>query len=115
GRGPRSYAAPRRLVRAARAYRPDALVVIDAPDCKFRLAPRIKTLGVPVVYYIGPQIWAWRASRLRTIRRFADRVLVIFPFEEAIYRGGGVPVEFVGHPLVDLIAPASAREPLLPK
>jgi lipid-A-disaccharide synthase len=112
---PRSYAALRRLVHAARAHRPDALIVIDAPDFNFRLAPRIKKLGVPVVYYIGPQIWAWRASRLRTIRSFADRVLVIFPFEEAIYRGGGVPVEFVGHPLVDLTAPASAREPFLAK
>jgi len=112
---PRSYAALRRLVHAARAHRPDALIVIDAPDFNFRLAPRIKKLGVPVVYYIGPQIWAWRASRLRTIRSFADRVLVIFPFEEAIYRGGGVPVEFVGHPLIDLTAPASAREPFLAK
>jgi lipid-A-disaccharide synthase len=110
---PRSYAALRRLLHAAREDRPDALIVIDAPDFNFRLAPRVKKLGVPVVYYIGPQIWAWRASRLRTIRGFADRVLVIFPFEEAIYRRGGVPVEFVGHPLVDLTAPAAAREPFL--
>jgi lipid-A-disaccharide synthase len=110
---PRSYAALRRLVRAARANRPDALIVIDAPDFNFRLAPRIKKLGVPVIYYISPQIWAWRPARLRVIRGFADRVLVIFPFEEAIYRDGGVPVEFVGHPLVDLLAPVAAREPFL--
>jgi len=110
---PRSYAALRRLVRAARANRPDALIVIDAPDFNFRLAPRIKKLGVPVIYYISPQIWAWRRARLRAIRGFADRVLVIFPFEEAIYRDGGVPVEFVGHPLVDLLAPVAAREPFL--
>ena len=110
---PRSYAALRRLVNAARADRPHALVVVDAPDFNFRLAPRIKRLGVPVIYYISPQIWAWRPARLQTIRRFADRVLVIFPFEEAIYREGGVPVEFVGHPLIDLIAPAAAREQFL--
>src|SRR5439155_807859 len=78
-----------------------------------RLAPQIKRLGVPVIYYISPQIWAWRARRLETIRTFADRVLVIFPFEEAIYREGGVPVEFVGHPLVDLSAPSASREDFL--
>jgi lipid-A-disaccharide synthase len=110
---PRSFAALRRLVNAARREPPDALVVIDAPDFNFRLAPRIKKLGVPVVYYISPQIWAWRPARLRTIQAFADRMLVIFPFEEAIYRQGGVPVEFVGHPLVDLMAPAATREDFL--
>jgi lipid-A-disaccharide synthase len=105
----------RLLVGAARADRPDALVVIDSPDFNFRLAPAIKALGVPVVYYISPQIWAWRKGRLKTIRDFADRVLVIFPFEESIYREGGVPVEFVGHPLIDLSPPldkASARDAL---
>ena len=112
---PRSYAALRRLVNAARVDRPHALIVIDAPDFNFRLAPRIKRLGVPVVYYISPQIWAWRPARLQTIRSFADRVLVIFPFEEAIYREGGVPVEFVGHPLIDLLAPSAMREPFLTK
>src|SRR5439155_9788277 len=107
---PRSLAALRRLVAAARAERPDALVVLDSPDFNFRLAPQIKRLGVPVIYYISPQIWAWRARRLETIRTFADRVLVIFPFEEAIYREGGVPVEFVGHPLVDLSKATDSRE-----
>ena len=110
---PRSFAALRRLVAAARAERPDALVVIDSPDFNFRLAPAVKRLGVPVIYYISPQIWAWRPGRLKTIREFADRVLVIFPFEEAIYRDGGVPVEFVGHPLVDLSAPSTTRERFL--
>jgi lipid-A-disaccharide synthase len=112
---PRSFAALRRLVGAARAERPDALVVIDSPDFNFRLAPQIKKLGVPIIYYISPQIWAWRPGRLRTIRAFADRMLVIFPFEEAIYRDGGVPVEFVGHPLVDLSAPSETRERFLAK
>jgi lipid-A-disaccharide synthase len=106
---PRSLTALRRLVRAAAAERPDALVAIDFPDFNFRLARAIKRLGVPVVYYISPQIWAWRPRRLATMRRIADRVLVIFPFEEAIYQKGGVPVEFVGHPLVDLVTPSAAR------
>jgi lipid-A-disaccharide synthase len=110
---PRSFEARRRLVAAAKAERPDALVLIDFPDFNFRLAPPIKKLGVPVVYYISPQIWAWRAGRMKTIRAIADRVLVIFPFEAALYRDGGVPVEFVGHPLVDLAAPSSDRQSFL--
>jgi len=110
---PRSYAALRKLVAWARANRPDALVVIDFPDFNFPLARRIKALGIPVVYYISPQIWAWRAKRLEAIRKFADLVLVIFPFEEAIYRASGVPVEFVGHPLVDLARPSAPRAAFL--
>jgi lipid-A-disaccharide synthase len=106
---PRSFAARRKLVAAAEADRPEALVLIDFPDFNFRLAPPIKRLGVPVIYYISPQIWAWRAGRLKTIRAIADRVLVIFPFEESIYRAGGVPVEFVGHPLIDLAKPSAGR------
>jgi lipid-A-disaccharide synthase len=103
----------RRLVGAARADPPDALIVIDSPDFNFRLAPAVRKLGVPVVYYIGPQIWAWRKGRLKTIRAIADRVLVIFPFEEAIYREGGVPAEFVGHPLVELTRTSAPRETFL--
>ncbi len=110
---PRSYATIRRFARLARAERPDALIVIDFPDFNFPLARRVKRLGIPVVYYISPQIWAWRAGRLKTIREIADRVLVIFPFEEPIYRDGGVPVEFVGHPLIDLATPSAPREPFL--
>ena len=82
-------------VAAARAERPDALILIDFSGFNFRLAPSIRRFGVPVVYYISPQIWASRPGRLATIRAIADRVLVIFPFEEAIYRDGGVPVERV--------------------
>jgi len=110
---PRLLAAMRNLEAAARSERPDAVVVIDFPDFNFRLARRMKRLGVPVVYYISPQIWAWRPKRLATIRSIADRVLVIFPFEEAIYRNGGVPVEFVGHPLLDLVTAATPREQFL--
>lgn len=110
---PRLFVTLRRLVASARDDRPQALVVIDFPDFNFQLARQVKRLGIPVVYYIAPQIWAWRASRLNAIRKFADRVLVIFPFEEAIYKAGGVPVEFVGHPLIDLIQSSSPREQFL--
>jgi lipid-A-disaccharide synthase len=110
---PRSLEARRRLVADAQRRRPDALVLIDFPDFNFRLAPLVRRLGVPVVYYISPQIWAWRPRRLETIRKIADRVLVIFPFEERIYRDGGVPVEFVGHPLVDLARPTADRTTFL--
>jgi lipid-A-disaccharide synthase len=110
---PRSLEARRRLVADAERHRPDALVLIDFPDFNFRLAPHVKRLGVPVIYYISPQIWAWRPKRLETIRRIADRVLVIFPFEESIYRERGVPVEFVGHPLIDLATPAGDRRGFL--
>ena len=95
-----------RLVGSAREQRPDVLVVIDFFGFNARLARQVKRLGVPVIYYVSPQIWAWRPGRIKTIKELVDRVLVIFPFEEAIYRDAGVPVEFVGHPLVDL-APAS--------
>jgi lipid-A-disaccharide synthase len=106
---PRAFATLWRLVRAAQKERPDALVVIDFPDFNFVLARRLHALGIPVVYYISPQIWAWRPKRLDTIRAFADLVLVIFPFEAEIYRAGGVPVEFVGHPLLDLLPTVPSR------
>jgi lipid-A-disaccharide synthase len=110
---PRSFATLNRLTSMARRERPDVLVVVDFPDFNFPLARRVKRLGVPVVYYVSPQIWAWRAGRLNTIREIADRVLVIFPFEEAIYRNAHVPVEFVGHPLVDLARPSAPRDRFL--
>jgi len=110
---PRSLAARRKLVAEAERAHPDALVLIDFPDFNFRLAPPVRRLGVPVIYYISPQIWAWRPKRLETIKKIADRVLVIFPFEESIYRNGNVPVEFVGHPLVDLAKPSAPRDVFL--
>lgn len=104
---PRSLAMYRRLLRAARAERPHVFVAIDFPDFNFRLGSALHGMGIPVVYYVSPQVWAWRPGRVRTMQRFVDRMLVIFPFEERIYREAGVPVEFVGHPLIDL---AQARE-----
>jgi lipid-A-disaccharide synthase len=110
---PRFVAARRKLVEAARAEPPAALILIDFSGFNFRLAPPIKRLGVPVVYYISPQIWASRPGRLATMRAIADRVLVIFPFEAPIYEKSGVPVEFVGHPLIDLTTPSASRDRFL--
>jgi lipid-A-disaccharide synthase len=110
---PKSQRTMSRLVAVARDRRPDALIAVDFPDFNLRLAARIKRLGIPIIYYVSPQIWAWRASRLETIRRLADRVLVIFPFEESIYAKAGIPVEFVGHPLIDLATPTAPRDRFL--
>ena len=110
---PRTYATYRTLVREAKARRPNVFVAIDFPDFNFVLARALRRLGVPVVYYISPQLWAWRRGRMKTMRRIADRVLVIFPFEEAIYRQAGVPVQWVGHPLLDIMPPAPSRDDVL--
>jgi lipid-A-disaccharide synthase len=110
---PRARAMLRRLTDAARARQPDVFVPIDFPDFNFRLMAAMRRLGIPVVYYISPQLWAWRSGRMATMKRDADRVLVIFPFEEAIYQNAGVPVEFVGHPLVDLARTTEPRSTFL--
>lgn len=110
---PKSLSVFNRLVDVARTEKPHALVVIDFPDFNFRLAAAIKKLGVPIIYYISPQLWAWRKSRMHVMKRLADRVLVIFPFEEQIYRDAGVPVQFVGHPLVDLARPQEPKDTFL--
>jgi lipid-A-disaccharide synthase len=110
---PRSYAMLRRLVAAARARRPDVLVAIDFPDFNFRLAAALKRLGIPIVYYVSPQLWAWRSGRMQTMKALVDKVLVIFPFEQAIYERAGVPVEFVGHPLVELARATETRSDFL--
>ncbi len=112
---PRTLATMKRLVHAAKMEPPQALVVIDYPDFNFRLMSRIKRLGIPVIYYVSPQLWAWRAGRIRQMKRRVDRVLPIFPFEEAIYRKAGIDVLFVGHPLIDLATPQLSREAFLRK
>jgi lipid-A-disaccharide synthase len=110
---PRSYAMYRRLLRAARDLRPDVLVVIDFPDFNFRLAASVRALGIPIVYYIPPQLWAWRSGRMKTLQRLADRILVIFPFEPEIYARAQTQATFVGHPLVDLARSSQPREMFL--
>ncbi|MBN1596616.1 lipid-A-disaccharide synthase [candidate division FCPU426 bacterium] len=103
--------------RLLRQRRPHLLMLTDFPDLNFRIAAKAKALGIPVVYYISPQIWAWRQGRIRTIKRLVDHMLVIFPFEEPLYREFGIPVTFVGHPLLDVVKPeesvAAARQRLL--
>jgi len=110
---PRTYAMYRRLVDLAKTARPDVFVAIDFPDFNFRLAAAVHALGIPVVYYVSPQLWAWRPGRIRALKAFADKVLPIFPFEVEIYERAGVPVEFVGHPLIDLIGVSTPRAPFL--
>lgn len=110
---PRTYALYRRLVTAAHDRRPDIFVAIDFPDFNFRLGAALHDIGVPVVYYVSPQLWAWRSGRLKTMKEFVDRVLPIFPFEEPLYREAGIPVEFLGHPLVDLAKPTQDRASFL--
>lgn len=100
---PRTWRMYRRLIAEAERRRPDVFVAIDFADFNFRLGLALHARGIPVVYYISPQLWAWRQGRIHTMRRFVSRVLVIFPFELDIYRRADIPVSFVGHPLVELI------------
>jgi lipid-A-disaccharide synthase len=109
---PRSWATYKRLVAAARDEHPDVLVLVDYPDFNFRLMRAVKALGVPIVYYISPQLWAWRPGRMKTMKTLVDRVLVIFPFEEDLYRREGVDVRFVGHPLLEMTAPSADPQTL---
>jgi lipid-A-disaccharide synthase len=110
---PRSYTMYRRLVAAARERRPDVFVAIDFPDFNFRLMAALRRLGIPVVYYVSPQLWAWRPGRMKTMKRFVRKVLVIFPFEAPLYERAGIPAQFVGHPLVDLARPTQPRSAFL--
>jgi lipid-A-disaccharide synthase len=103
------------LTEAARQRKPDVFVAVDFPDFNFQLLPVMHELGVPVVYYVSPQLWAWRAGRMATIKRYVSRMLVIFPFEQALYEEAGVPVEFVGHPLVDLARASTPRDEWMPR
>src|ERR1700677_734539 len=84
------------------ADRPDLAILIDSPDVTLSLAAELRRLKIPVVYFVSPQLWAWKKWRVRGVRRNVNRMLVIFPFEEDFYRAHGVSAEFVGHPLADL-------------
>jgi lipid-A-disaccharide synthase len=105
---PATFAMLRRLADAAAETRPDALVLVDYPDFNFQLMKRLAPRGIPVVYYVTPQLWAWRAGRMKTMQRHVTLALPIFPFEEALYRDAGVPVRFLGHPLVDSVPEPSS-------
>lgn len=99
-----------RMKRLVRERRPAAVVLVDFPGFNMRLASFCRREGVPVVWYVGPQVWAWGGGRVKKLRKLVDLMLVILPFEEEYYRESGVPVRFVGHPLVDLVRPA--RDPM---
>ena len=103
GRVPALYRAYRAMGRRLLADRPRALVLIDFPEFNLRLARRARRVGVPVVYFIPPQLWAWRAGRVRQMARRVTRVLAVFPFESPLYERARVPVTFVGHPLLDVV------------
>jgi lipid-A-disaccharide synthase len=103
GRVPALYRAYRAMARRLVADRPRALVLIDFPEFNLRLARRARRAGVPVVYFIPPQLWAWRAGRVRQMARRVKRVLAVFPFEPPLYERARVPVTFVGHPLLDVL------------
>jgi len=107
---PRVYRAFRRVLEEVDRRCPQLAVLIDFPDFNLRLAKRLKRRNIPVVYFVSPQVWAWRAGRLNEIRAHVAKMLCIFDFEEAIYRKAGIPVEYVGHPLVDLVRPHLTRE-----
>ena len=97
------------LIREAVRRKPDLAVVIDSPAFNWRVARQMKKRGVPTVYYVAPQFWAWRQGRVRLIRDYIDKALVIFPFEEKFYRDRGVDATFVGHPLANLPPPSVGR------
>ena len=107
---PQIYREYRRLKAAIKAERPDAAILIDFPDVNLSLAKHLKRAGVPVIYFVSPQLWAWKKYRIREVQRYVDRMLVIFPFEEGFYRQRGVQAKFVGHPLADLARPQVSRE-----
>ncbi|XZG68863.1 lipid-A-disaccharide synthase [Chitinibacteraceae bacterium HSL-7] len=93
----------KRLSRAIAQARPDLVIGIDAPDFNFRIEADARRAGLRTVHYVSPSVWAWRAERLKKIGRAADHVLLLFPFEEAIYRGAGIPATYVGHPLAEVL------------
>jgi lipid-A-disaccharide synthase len=107
---PRVFRAYRALVADLRRNRPALAILIDFPDVNFRLAKHCKRLGIPVLWFVSPQLWAWKRRRLRWVQQRVTKMLVIFPFETPFYCARGVDAEFVGHPLATLPLPAISRE-----
>lgn len=105
---PKIYGEFRKLVRAMDERKPEAAVLIDSPAFHFKVARELHRRGIPVIYYVAPQLWAWRSGRARLVRRYFKKALVIFPFEEQWYRERGVDAEYVGHPLADLERPSES-------
>ena len=107
---PKIYGLFHRLITEADRRRPDLAIVIDSPAFNWRVARQMRKRGVPVVYYVCPQFWAWRQGRVRLLRKYINKALVIFPFEEKFYRDRGVDATFVGHPLAELSPPTVDRQ-----
>jgi lipid-A-disaccharide synthase len=107
---PSVYGEYRRLVASIKERRPDIAILIDFPDVNLRLARALKKLDIPVIYFVSPQLWAWKRRRLRWVQQRVTRMMLIFPFEERFYRARGVDAEFVGHPLAELPLPTVSRE-----
>ena len=101
------------LLEKIDAISPDAVVLVDYPGFNLKLAQELKKRKIPVIYYISPQIWAWWRGRIKTIRRFVDKMIVVFKFEEALYKDYGIDVSFVGHPLLDNAYPSLSRQDFL--
>jgi len=99
----------RRLKRSLDQERPDLAILIDFPDFNLRVAKMAHRRGIPVLYYISPQVWAWRPGRVKSIARLVKKMLVFFPFEVPLYEAAGVDVEWVGHPLLDLVKPSLSK------
>jgi lipid-A-disaccharide synthase len=99
----------RRIALEAKKRRPALAILVDSPGTHLGVARRLKNIGIPIGYFIGPKVWAWRSGRVRVVKRLVKRMVVIFPFEEKFYRDAGVPVDFVGHPLVDIVRPTMTR------
>jgi lipid-A-disaccharide synthase len=110
---PRIWREFRKLCRAVLETRPDVAVLTDSPDFHLRLAKKLRRQGIPVVYLIAPQAWAWRRGRVRTLRANVQRLLCIFPFEEEFFRGYGVPASYIGHPLARMVRPSMTRAEFL--
>ncbi len=107
---PRIYAEFRKLKASIRQRKPDLAILIDFPDIHFALAKEFHAQGIPVIFFVSPQLWAWKKGRIKKVQKYIDKMLVIFPFEEPFYRDHKVNAEFVGHPLADLPLPAVSRQ-----
>jgi len=107
---PKAYRAMQDLVDEAARRKPAAAILIDSPSLNLGLAKRLKKHNIPIIYFVSPQIWAWKKWRIRKIKASVDRMLCLFDFETQIYEKAGVPVECVGHPLLDVAAVSQSRE-----
>lgn len=112
---PRLFKIYRRLVRTIKIRKPSAAVLIDSPDFNLRLAKKISAFNIPVLYYISPTVWAWRKGRLKTIKKTVSKMMLIFPFEQDIYKRSGIPFMYVGHPLCEVIKPVLSRKDFIEK